>query len=123
MYDLHNPQRRRIPVPEVAYEPHMPRPPTSARWRRLALAVGLALGLAAISGAAQGLRILTNGRNLQIPINHGLPDIPRQATPADPGARLVAESRRTAAAGCCVGQSVSRTYAAEPALSRSCAVC
>ena len=38
---------------------------------RFALAFALALGLAA-SGAAQ--RILTNGRNLQTPINHGLPD-------------------------------------------------
>ena len=52
------------------------RPPGSARWIRFALAFALALGLAVISGAAQGLRILTNGRNLQIPINHGLPDKP-----------------------------------------------
>ena len=41
---------------------------------RFALALALALGLAVISGAAQ--RIMTNGRNLQIPINHGLPDKP-----------------------------------------------
>ena len=34
------------------------------------------MGLAAISGAAQRGSILTNGRNLQIPINHGLPDKP-----------------------------------------------
>src|ERR1051325_4660491 len=45
----------------------------SARWMRFALAFALALGLAA-SGAAQRSTILTNGRNLQIPINHGLPD-------------------------------------------------
>jgi Domain of unknown function (DUF4159) len=44
----------------------------SARTIRFALAVPLALGLAA-AGAAQQ-HILTNGRNLQIPINHGLPD-------------------------------------------------
>jgi hypothetical protein len=41
---------------------------------RFALALALALGLAAISAAAQRSNILTNGRNLQIPINHGLPD-------------------------------------------------
>jgi hypothetical protein len=41
---------------------------------RFALAFALALGLAVINGAAQ--RIMTNGRNLQIPINHGLPDKP-----------------------------------------------
>jgi hypothetical protein len=39
-----------------------------------ALACALALGLG-IAGAAQQ-HILTNGRNLQIPINHGLPDKP-----------------------------------------------
>jgi len=61
---------------EVVYDPLMERPRTSPRRRRLALALGLALGLAAISVAAQELRILTNGRNLQIPINHGLPDKP-----------------------------------------------
>ena len=33
------------------------------------------MGLAVLSGAAQDT-ILTNGRNLQIPINHGLPDKP-----------------------------------------------
>jgi hypothetical protein len=38
-----------------------------------ALALALAMGLAALSGAAQST-ILTNGRNLQTPINHGLPD-------------------------------------------------
>ena len=43
---------------------------------RLALALALALGLAVASGAAQQFKILTNGRNLQIPINHGLPDKP-----------------------------------------------
>ena len=41
---------------------------------RFALAFVLALGLAVVSGAAQQFPILTNGRNLQIPINHGLPD-------------------------------------------------
>jgi hypothetical protein len=34
----------------------------------------VALGLAVTSGAAQRSTILTNGRNLQIPINHGLPE-------------------------------------------------
>ena len=48
----------------------------SARSIRFALASALALGLAAVSGAAQQVTILTNGRNLQIPINHGLPDKP-----------------------------------------------
>ena len=38
-----------------------------------ALAFALAMGLAALSGAAQST-ILINGRNLQTPINHGLPD-------------------------------------------------
>jgi len=38
------------------------------------LSLAVALGLAAISAAAQRTTILTNGRNLQIPINHGLPD-------------------------------------------------
>src|SRR6188472_1585917 len=46
----------------------------SARWMWVALAFTLAMGLAALSGAAQTSTILTNGRNLQIPINHGLPD-------------------------------------------------
>src|SRR5262245_40093443 len=46
----------------------------SARWMSFGLASALALGLAAMSGAAQRPTILTNGRNLQIPINHGLPD-------------------------------------------------
>jgi hypothetical protein len=45
----------------------------SARWIWFALAFTLAMGLAALSGAGQST-ILTNGRNLQIPINHGLPD-------------------------------------------------
>jgi len=48
----------------------------SARSTRFALAVALTLGLAALGGAAQRDTILTNGRNLQIPINHGLPDKP-----------------------------------------------
>ena len=47
----------------------------SARWMRFALAFALALGLAVANGAAQD-RILTNGQNLQIPINHGMPDKP-----------------------------------------------
>ena len=41
---------------------------------RFALAFALSLGLAIASVAQQ--HILTNGRNLQIPINHGLPDKP-----------------------------------------------
>jgi hypothetical protein len=44
-----------------------------SRWTLFALALALAMGLAALSGAAQST-ILTNGRNLQIPINRGLPD-------------------------------------------------
>ena len=47
---------------------------TSAQWTWFALALALAVGLAALSGAAQTSTILTNGRNLQVPINHGLPD-------------------------------------------------
>ncbi len=54
----------------------MPRTRVSARWRRFALACAVALGLAVMSGAAQQITILTNGRNLQLPINHGLPDKP-----------------------------------------------
>jgi uncharacterized protein DUF4159 len=46
----------------------------SVRWTRLALGCALAMGLAVLSAAAQTSTILTNGRNLQIPINHGLPD-------------------------------------------------
>ena len=45
----------------------------SARWTRFALGVAVAMLLAVVSGAAQDT-ILTNGRNLQIPINHGMPD-------------------------------------------------
>jgi hypothetical protein len=41
---------------------------------RFVLALALALELAITSGAAQPPTILTNGRNLQIPINHGLPE-------------------------------------------------
>src|SRR5262245_31122591 len=48
----------------------------SVRWMRFALALAMALGLAVITLAAQRSNILTNGRNLQIPINHGLPDKP-----------------------------------------------
>ena len=40
---------------------------------RFALACALALG-AVLTVAAQRFTILTNGQNLQIPINHGLPD-------------------------------------------------
>src|SRR6478736_9469020 len=54
----------------------MRRTRASARWMRLGVAVALALGLAVMSDAAQQFTILTNGRNLQIPINHGLPDQP-----------------------------------------------
>src|SRR6185503_4546783 len=56
------------------YDPHMRRTRASVRWMGSALAFALSLGLAVISGAAQKVNILTNGRNLQIPINHGLPD-------------------------------------------------
>ena len=49
---------------------------TSVRWLRFALPFAVALGLAALTGAAQRDLILTNGQNLQIPINHGLPDKP-----------------------------------------------
>jgi hypothetical protein len=52
----------------------MRRTRASARWIRFALAFALALGMAVASAAQQ--HILTNGRNLQIPINHGLPDKP-----------------------------------------------
>ena len=56
------------------------RAPVRARWKanrtRFALACALAVGLAAASAAAQQFTILTNGRNLQVPINHGLPDQP-----------------------------------------------
>jgi hypothetical protein len=46
----------------------------SSRWMRFGVACVLALGLAVVGSAAQDFTILTNGRNLQIPINHGLPD-------------------------------------------------
>ena len=48
----------------------------SALWMRVALAVVMASGLDIISAAAQRSSILINGRNLQTPINHGLPDKP-----------------------------------------------
>ena len=64
------------PEPEVVVNAHMRRTRASARWMRFALALALAMGLAVMSGAAQRSTILTNGRNLQIPINHGLPDKP-----------------------------------------------
>src|SRR6476660_5993047 len=57
------------------YDPRMRRTRASAaRWIRFPLAFALALGLAVVGGAAQRPTILTNGRNLQRPINHGLPD-------------------------------------------------
>jgi hypothetical protein len=43
---------------------------------RVALAFALAVGAAGMTAAAQQFTILTNGRNLQTPINHGLPDKP-----------------------------------------------
>jgi hypothetical protein len=47
------------------------------RWTsRFAMALALAVVLAAVGAAAQRSFILTNGRNLQVPINHGLPDKP-----------------------------------------------
>src|SRR4051812_17127726 len=52
----------------------MRRTRASTPWMRFALSFAAALGLAAVCGAAQKITILTNGRNLQIPINHGLPD-------------------------------------------------
>jgi len=55
------------------YDRPMRRARMSGRWTRVALAFVLATGVAAV-GAAQRSTILTNGRNLQIPINHGLPD-------------------------------------------------
>src|SRR4029079_1071989 len=56
------------------YDPRMRPTRASARPMRVALGVALAAGLAVVAGAAQRPTILTNGRNLQIPINHGLPD-------------------------------------------------
>src|SRR5690242_3820374 len=56
------------------YDPQMRRMRTAVRSVRFALALLVALGLAAMSVAGQKITILTNGRNLQIPINHGLPD-------------------------------------------------
>ncbi len=66
--------RRWVSYDESLYDPHMLRTRASARWMRFALAFALALGLAVASAAQQ--HILTNGQNLQIPINHGLPDKP-----------------------------------------------
>jgi hypothetical protein len=56
------------------YHRHMHRARVSARWTGFALALAAALGLTVMSGDAQRSTILTNGRNLQIPINHGLPE-------------------------------------------------
>jgi hypothetical protein len=58
---------------------HAPR--LSSRRRRastilFALACALAVAAAVMKGEAQRSSILTNGRNLQIPINRGLPDTP-----------------------------------------------
>src|SRR3954463_10471298 len=64
------------PGAQTLYHPGMRRARPSVRWRRFALALALALGLAAMTAAAQRSTILTNGRNLQVPINHGLPDQP-----------------------------------------------
>src|SRR6185295_4962514 len=58
------------------YDPQMRRTRASARWMGFALAFALSLGLGVMSGAGQKVTILTNGRNLQTPINHGLPDLP-----------------------------------------------
>ena len=52
----------------------MPRMRLAARWWRLALALTLAFALAGIAAAAQRITIMTNGQNLQTPINHGLPE-------------------------------------------------
>jgi hypothetical protein len=60
--------------PQWLYDPRMERTRVLARGMRFALAGVLALGLAVVSGAAQQVTILTNGQNLQTPINHGLPD-------------------------------------------------
>src|SRR5678816_4467868 len=68
--------RRRTPDTKSLYDAHMRRTRASTRWMRFALALAVALGLAAMSNAAQRSSILINGRNLQIPINHGLPDKP-----------------------------------------------
>jgi len=43
---------------------------------RFALALAVALGLGVMCRAAQRSSIMINGRNLQVPINHGLPDKP-----------------------------------------------
>jgi len=56
------------------YHPPMPRGWVSAGWVRFALAFALALVLAVMRVAAQRDSILINGRNLQTPINHGLPE-------------------------------------------------
>src|SRR5207253_3137080 len=75
------------------YDARMRRTRAPSRWMRFTLALALALGLAVASGAAQRSTILTNGRNLQIPINHGLPDKPLGVTFCRPHARLPAEGR------------------------------
>src|SRR3979490_2207406 len=65
---------RDVPSKSV-YDPHMRRrTQASARRMGVPLAFALSLGLAVMSGVAQKVTILTNGRNLQTPINHGLPE-------------------------------------------------
>lgn len=50
--------------------------PVSVRWMRYAVPCLIALALAALAAAGQRERfnIMRDGRNLQVPINHGLPD-------------------------------------------------
>lgn len=48
----------------------------TVRSARIALVLALVLGLAGVGAAAQRAFILRNGRNLQVPINHGMPDKP-----------------------------------------------
>src|SRR4051812_17772217 len=54
----------------------MSRADGSGRSMRIAIGLVAAIGLAAVSVAGQRDTILTNGRNLQVPINHGMPDKP-----------------------------------------------
>jgi len=63
------PARVRLLCTKSLYDPYMRRTRASAPWMRFALAFVLALGAAVVSGAAQQFTILTNGQNLQIPIN------------------------------------------------------
>jgi hypothetical protein len=52
----------------------MARALASTRSVRFAVALALIIGVAAVGLAAQRSFILTNGRNLQVPINHGMPE-------------------------------------------------